>query len=60
MRYDILHYFLGYGCELTESWGGKWFHQGFPEPLSIGKDHISGKGRCLMQRENMFLLEDSR
>merc|ERR1711962_1973853 len=27
-----------YGCEFSKTWEGKWFHHGFPEPLSIARD----------------------
>ena len=46
-------------CSFPQSWRGKWFHLGFPEPLRISEDAIAGKGRCVRQSgKNMFLLKE--
>ena len=46
-------------CSFPQSWRGKWFHLGFPEPLRISEDSIAGKGACVRQSgKNMFLLKE--
>jgi len=48
------------GCKIPQSWQGKWFHLGFPEPLDVTDSGISGKGNCVSQKsKNMFLVRES-
>ena len=47
------------GCKMPQSWQGKWFHLGFPEPLDVTEAGISGKGTCVSQKsKNMFLVRE--
>ena len=51
--------FLISGCKMPQSWQGKWFHLGFPEPLDVTDSGISGKGTCVSQKsKNMFLVRE--
>jgi hypothetical protein len=47
-------------CELESGWAGRWFHLGFPEPLNINRNSISGKGKCVKKGDsnNMFLMQE--
>ena len=45
-------------CSFPNNWTGKWFHLGFPEPLAIGVNSITGKGACVKMSKNMFLMEE--
>ena len=47
------------GCKIPQSWQGKWFHLGFPEPLDVTDSGIGGKGTCVSQKsKNMFLVRE--
>ena len=44
---------------MPQSWQGKWFHLGFPEPLDVTDSGIGGKGTCVSQKsKNMFLVRE--
>ncbi len=50
--------FISEICSFPNNWTGKWFHLGFPEPLAIGPNSITGKGACVKMSKNMFLMEE--
>ena len=49
---------LNEDCTLPTSWGGSWFHSGFPHPLNITDRAIDNKGTCINHIGNRYIMAE--
>jgi hypothetical protein len=51
----LCKYVISGNCRLPESWKGKWFQSGIPNPILIDSKSIEGKGTCYESSGDKFL-----
>ncbi|XP_076278843.1 uncharacterized protein LOC143208348 [Lasioglossum baleicum] len=47
-------------CTFPPRWEGTWFQSGVTHPIMISKNELSGKGRCLHNEGDKFLLVNEK
>ncbi|XP_053971452.1 uncharacterized protein LOC128872615 [Hylaeus volcanicus] len=47
-------------CTFPPKWEGTWFQSGVTHPIVISKNELSGKGRCLHNEGDKFLLVNQK
>ncbi|CAG0880962.1 unnamed protein product [Cyprideis torosa] len=46
-------------CHFPQAWWGKWFQQGFSNPIELNATYLSSQGTCIDSLKEKFIVQDS-